>query len=90
MLQSFQKHDIIPPMVRNFCLEDPRTITKFNDTLQTRFVKHDIYHKIHHIYNQTSCPLPTYLARAFEMLDKLITCLMHAEGTNAEDNNSSG
>ena len=52
MLLVFRKHDIIPPMAQNLRLGDPRAVRKFNDTLYIRFVKHDIYQKIHYIHNQ--------------------------------------
>ena len=44
-LLCFRKHDTIPPMARNLCLEDLKTIKIFNDTLHKRFVKNDIYRK---------------------------------------------
>ena len=42
MLLDLRKHDIIPPMAQNLCVADPRTINKFNDTINTNFVKYDI------------------------------------------------
>ena len=51
-LLGFWQHEIIPPMAWNLCLADPRTIKKFNDTLHTSFIRHDIYQKIHYIHNQ--------------------------------------
>ena len=81
---GFRKHNIIHPMARNLCLADPITIKKFNDTLHTSFVKHDIYQKIHYIHIRASYPLPTHIAQAFETLDELVTRLMHAEDKNSE------
>ena len=83
MLLGFLKHDIILPMARNLCLVDPITIKKFNDTLHTSFVKHDIYRNIRYIYNRAIYALLTHLAWDFERLDKLITQLMNAADKNA-------
>ena len=60
-------------------MADTITIKKFNDTLHTSFVKHDIYQKIHYIYNRAIYPLPTHIAQFFEILDELVTHLMHSE-----------
>ena len=76
ILLGFQQHDIIPPMIQNLYLADPRMINKFNDTLHTSIVKHDIYQGIDYIYNRAIYPLLTHLAWAFERLDELITHLM--------------
>ena len=84
MLLGFWKHDIIPPVERNLRLGYPSTINKCNDTLQTSFVKHDIYQNIHYKHNQAIYTLPSHLAQAFEELGKLITPLMHAAYKNAE------
>ena len=53
-------------------------INKFNDTLHTSFFKHNIYHNVLYILNQYIYPLPAHTERAFEILDKLVTSLMHA------------
>ena len=63
---GFWQHKTIPPMARNFCLADLKTINKINDTLHTRFLKYDIYQKIHFIRVQDIYPLPTHLAQAFK------------------------
>ena len=76
-LLVFRQHEIFPPTARNLCLEDPRMINRFNYTLHTRFLKHYIYQKIHFIHVQDSYPLPTHIAQAFEIVDELITRLMH-------------
>ena len=47
MLLGFRKHDIIPPMARNLCLEYSRRTTKFNDTLHKICFEQDIYQKFH-------------------------------------------
>ena len=77
-LLGFWQHDITPPMEQKLCLADPRTIKKFNYTLHTSFVKHDIYQNIHYIHTWYIYPLPTYIAQYFGRLEKLITCFMHA------------
>ena len=79
MLLGSRQHVIILTVARNLSLGYPRTIKKFNETLHTRFVKHDIYQKIHYIHNRDIYPLPTHLAWEFERLDKLITHLMYSE-----------
>ena len=84
MFLGFWKHDIIPQTAQNSCLTYPRKIKRFNDTLHTRFVKHDIYQKIHYIHVQASYPLPKHLAQAFEKLDELINRLMHTEDKKLE------
>ena len=84
-LLGFRKHDIIPPMARNLCLTYPRTINKFNDTLHKRFLKHDIYQKIHYIHNRSIYPLTTHPERVFEILNKLITLLIYAADKNVEE-----
>ena len=76
ILLGFRQHDIIPPMIQNLYLADPRMINKFNDTLHTSLVKNDIYQGIDYIYNRAIYPLLTHLAWAFERLDELITHLM--------------
>ena len=81
---GFRPHDIITPISWNLCLEYPMTINKLNNTLHTRFVKHDIYQKIYYIHNRDIYPLPTHLAQSFEILDEIITRLMHASDKNAE------
>ena len=81
-LLGFRKHDIIPSTAWNLCLVDPRTVWMFNDTLQTSFFKHEIYHKIHYIHVQYSYPIPTHLAQDFEKLDELINHLMHTSDKN--------
>ena len=85
MLLGFRQHDITPPMAGNLCMTDPRMIKKFNDTLRTSFVKHDIYQKIHYIHNRAIYPLPARLSRTFEILDKFITHLINAVDKNAEE-----
>ena len=65
-------------MEQNVCLADLRTIKKFNDTLHTIFLKHDIYQKTHYIHNRAIYPLPTHLVKSFERLDNFVTRLMHA------------
>ena len=65
-LLGFFQHDIIHPKTFNLCVEDPKMIKRYNDTLHTIFVKHDIYQKIHYIYVQYSYPIPTHLAQSFE------------------------
>ena len=72
-------------MAHNLRLRDPREINKFNDTLHTSFVEHDIYQNINYTHNQGIYPLPTYLAQAFEKLDALINRLMNLAGKNAEE-----
>ena len=72
-------------MARNLCLADTWTIEKFNDTLRTSFVKHDIYQKIQYIHNQGIYKIPTHLARDFGILDELITLLMHAADKNTAE-----
>ena len=62
MLIDFWQHDIMSPMARKLRLGDPRTINKFNDTLHTSFVKHEIYQKIQYIHNRDIYPLPTYIS----------------------------
>ena len=59
-LLGFRKHDIVPPMDRNLCLEDTRTVIKCNHTLRARFVKRGIYQKIHYIHNR-SIYLPQHI-----------------------------
>ena len=78
MLLVLRKHDIIPPMVWNLRLGDLGSINKFNDTLQTIFVEHDIYQKIHYICNQAIYPLLSHPSWAFEILDEIITGLIYS------------
>ena len=72
-------------MAPNLCLADDMTIKRFNDTLNTKKFKHDIYQKIHYMHVQASYPLPTHLEQAFEKLDEMITRLMHAAEKNTEE-----
>ena len=81
MLLGFWQPGIIPTTERNLCLGYSRTIKKFNDTRHTSFVKHDIYQKIHYVQSQAIYLLPTHLARDFEILGELITCLIYAADT---------
>ena len=83
MLLGFQKHDIIPPIEQDLRPRYHRTINKSNDNINTSFVKHRIYQKIHHIHNQSIYPLPTHIARSFEILEKLNTFIMHALDKNS-------
>ena len=85
MLLGLQKNDIITPMARKSHLGYPRTIKKLNAILHTIFDKHDIYQKIHYINNHDIYPPPTDIERAFEILDKFIPHLMHAEDKNTEE-----
>ena len=87
MLLCFRQHDIIPPIALNLRLRVPSTLNKFNDTLHTIFVKYDIYHNIHYIYNRAIYPLPLHLARVFKILYELLTRLIHAADKSAEENN---
>ena len=66
MLLIFQQHDIIPPMVWNLSLVDPRTINKFNDTLYKSSVKHDIDQNVHHLHSRAIYPPQAHLARDFK------------------------
>ena len=84
MLLGFRKHDIIPTTAHKLCMGDPRTIKRFNDTLHTSFIKHDIYQKINYIHVRYSYPLPIHLSQSFEELYELITRLMHTADKNAE------
>ena len=84
MLLGFRQHYIISPMSQNLRLGYSRTVNKSNDTLHTSFVKHAIYQNIHSIHNQDIYPLPTHLVQSFEILDEIITRLMHASDKNAE------
>ena len=61
MLLGFQLHSIITPMELKLRLGDSRMINKFNDTIHTSFIKHDIYQKIHYIHNRGIYALPTHL-----------------------------
>ena len=70
MLLCLWQHDIIPLISRNLRMGDPRIINKFNNTLHTSFVKHDIYQRIHYINNPDIHPLRTHIVRTFEILDK--------------------
>ena len=85
MVLGFWQHEITLPNARNLRQGDPSTIKKFNDTLNTDFVKQDNYKNIHYIHNQAIYLLPTHIARAFEILDKLITRLIHAADKNAKE-----
>ena len=85
MLVCFRKHDIIPQMAQNLRLGGPRNIKKLNDTLHTSFVKHESYHNIQYIHNQSIYPLPTRLLQDFEILDKLITRLIHVAEKVSEE-----
>ena len=84
MVLGFWQHEITLPNARNLRQGDPSTIKKFNDTLNTDFVKQDHFKNIHYIHNQAIYPLPAHLTCAFERLDKLITQIMHASDKNAE------
>ena len=64
-------------MAHNLRLGDPSTIKKYNYTLHTSFVKREIYQNIHYINNQDIYPPPTNIARDFDILERLITRLMH-------------
>ena len=68
----------------NLHLEDTRTINKFNDTLHTSFVKHDIYQKVHYLHNWAIYPLPEHLSRAFELFYDFITHIIYAADKNVE------
>ena len=68
-LLGFRQHDMIFPTGLTSCLENPRTIKRFNDTLHTSFFKHDIYHKINYIHVRDSYPPSTHLAQPFQKLD---------------------
>ena len=59
-LLGFWKYDIIPPMVQKSCLEYPRTINIFNDTIHKNLLN------MTYIYVQASYPLLTHLEQAFE------------------------
>ena len=65
-------------MARNLQMEYPSMVNKFNDTLHTSFVKHDIYWKVHYLHSRSIYLLPSYISRAFEQLDELITLLMNS------------
>ena len=84
ILLLFQQNAIIPPMAWNLNIEDPRKIKKFNDTPDTNFFKHDIYQKVPCLNNRDIYPLPTHIARVFEILDELITRLMHEGDKNTD------
>ena len=66
-------------MARNLYLEYPSMIKKFNDTLHTNFVSHDIYQRDHYLHIRYIYTLPAHLAQAFEQMDNLITCPIHEE-----------
>ena len=72
-------------MEQNLRLTDPRRIKKFNDTIHTRIGKDDIYQKINYIHNRDIYPLPTPLSHDFEILEKLITHLMHVADKKPEE-----
>ena len=83
-LIRLHKHEIIPPLARHICLDDPRTVIRFNRVLRHILFKYNLYSIVSDLHQLTVHPLLSHHTRALKIIDIIIVKLMQKADNNSE------